>query len=66
MPERSLAALDADRHKKAVEYVPGYDWIPGMFGPPPGIPKAYKDKLGRYMHQSNSISFSNHAKISNF
>ena len=29
-------------------YVPGYDWVPGNFGPPPGIPKTRKDQLGRF------------------
>ena len=46
MPERNFDALDIDRRKKAVEYVPGYDWIPGKFGPPPGIAKARKDEFG--------------------
>ena len=46
MPERNFDALDIDRRKKAIEYVPGYDWVPGKFGPPPGIPKARKDEFG--------------------
>jgi hypothetical protein len=46
MPERNFDALDGDRRRKAAEYVPGYDWIPGKFGPPPGIPKDTKDKFG--------------------
>ena len=46
MPERNFEALDIDRRKKAVEYVPGYDWIPEKFGPPPGIAKARKDEFG--------------------
>ncbi|XP_067946835.1 putative inhibitor of apoptosis [Watersipora subatra] len=47
MPERNFDALDGDRRKQAVEYVPGYDWIPGRFGPPPGIPKDRKEQFDR-------------------
>ena len=46
MPERSYEALDIERRREAIEYVPGYDWVPGKFGPPPGIPKARKDEFG--------------------
>ncbi|XP_067946852.1 baculoviral IAP repeat-containing protein 7-B-like isoform X2 [Watersipora subatra] len=47
MPVRSFDALDADRRRQAAEYVPGYDWIPGRFGPPPGIPKDRKEQFDR-------------------
>ena len=46
MPVKNFDPLDFDRRRKAVEYVPGYDWIPGKFGPPPGIAKARKDEFG--------------------
>ncbi|XP_067946848.1 baculoviral IAP repeat-containing protein 7-B-like [Watersipora subatra] len=47
MPERNFDALDVDRRRQAAEYVPGYDWIPGRFGPPPGIPKDRKEQFDR-------------------
>ena len=46
MPDRNFDALDEERRRKAMEYVPGYDWIPGRFGPPPGIRKARKEEFG--------------------
>ena len=46
MPNRSFEALDTEQREKAANYVPGYDWLPGKFGPPPGIDKDFKDKLG--------------------
>ncbi|XP_067946846.1 baculoviral IAP repeat-containing protein 7-B-like [Watersipora subatra] len=47
MPERNFDALDVDRRRQAAEYVPGYDWIPGRFGPPPGILKERKEQFDR-------------------
>ena len=44
MPTRELKTLDSET---AAEYAVGYDWIPGKFGPPPGIDKLQKDKMGR-------------------
>ena len=49
MPERNFDALDLERRKKAVEYVPGYDWVPERFGPPPGIPRDQVEEYGRYL-----------------
>lgn len=46
-PERNYDALDNNDRQALVDYVPGYDWIPGRFGPPPGIPKMCKDEFDR-------------------
>lgn len=48
MPERNYDAIDGEGRAAIANYVPGYDWIPGRFGPPPGIPKARKEQLGMY------------------
>ena len=58
MPERSYEALDIERRREAIEYVPGYDWIPGKFGPPPGIAKPRKDKFGKKSELCNLLQSS--------
>lgn len=45
MPQRNFDAIDGEDRLAIADYVPGYDWIPGRFGPPPGIPKARKDEF---------------------
>ena len=40
--------MDTVAREKAAKYVPGYDWIPDKFGPPPGIAKARKDEFGKW------------------
>ena len=47
MPEANLMTLTEKQLKDAKKYKLGYDWIPGRFGPPPGIPRQQKDELGK-------------------
>jgi len=54
MPQQDF---DKEYRLAIADYAPGYDWIPGRFGPPPGIPKARKDKFGKqhtsyYFHKA--------------
>ena len=42
-----LNELDLER---IINYEPGYDWIPNRFGPPPGIAKSKKQKLGKNIY----------------
>ena len=44
MPVRDVEASA----KREVAYVPGYDWLPGKFGPSPGIAKAHKEEFGEH------------------
>ena len=48
----NLDAIDFEERQFIVppSYVPGYDWVPGKFGPPPGTPKTRKDQLGRFLN----------------
>ena len=46
MPERDYQSIDPVGREAIANYVPGYDWMPGRFGPPPGIPKGRKEQLG--------------------
>ena len=48
MPDINIDAIDVEERQFIASYVPGYDWVPGKFGPPPGIPKTRKDQLGRF------------------
>lgn len=47
MPEKSHEGLTFADRSRLSDYTPGYDWIPGKFGPPPGIPRAKKEQLGK-------------------
>ena len=49
MPERGFDSLRAEDWRMVKDYQPGYDWIPGRFGPPPGIPKSRKQQLGKWV-----------------
>ena len=48
MPDINIDAIDVEERQFIASYVPGYDWVPGKFGPPPGIPKTRKEQLGMY------------------
>ncbi|XP_067946840.1 baculoviral IAP repeat-containing protein 7-like isoform X2 [Watersipora subatra] len=45
MPVSNYDGLNDEQRRSAAAYVPGYDWIPGRFGPPPGIPKERKTEF---------------------
>ena len=49
--------MDTVAREKAAKYVPGYDWIPDKFGPPPGIAKARKDEFGKWKKIVNLLFF---------
>lgn len=58
MPDRDFEGLTVDQKKIAIDYELGYDWIPGRFGPPPGIPKFRKQELGKcYRNELHNIYF---------
>lgn len=46
MPDSSLDSPTSNPYRTDAKYEPGYDWVPGRFGPPPGILKSKKDQLG--------------------
>lgn len=47
MPISGYESMSFDQKRKAQDYEAGYDWIPDRFGPPPGIPRARKEQLGK-------------------
>jgi len=46
MPLNDYSAIDPRELASAKERRPGYGWVDGCFGPPPGIPQKEKDELG--------------------
>jgi len=57
MPERNYDSIDIIGREAIANYVPGYDWMPGRFGPPPGIPKARKEQLDQMTDKEYLYSF---------
>ena len=47
MAERGFQVFDEEHQRQAPRNDPGYQWYPDRFGPPPGIPRARKLKLGQ-------------------
>ena len=47
MAERAFLTFNEERQRQALTNEPGYEWYPDRFGPPPGIPRARKLKLGQ-------------------
>lgn len=46
MPVSGLESLSETTRSRLPTYTPGYDWVRGRFGPPPGIPRVRKEQLG--------------------
>lgn len=51
-PLRSVIDLTEDDFVKIANYEPGYEWIPQHFGPPPGVHKSIKMRLGYKCNRS--------------
>lgn len=47
MPDRCFNSLTPADIERLKDYEVGYDWVPGRFGPPPGILRARKHQLER-------------------
>ena len=45
-----ISRYHVEERQFIASYVPGYDWVPGKFGPPPGTPKTRKDQLRRFLN----------------
>lgn len=58
MTEVGVEVLNELDLEQIINYEPGYDWIPNRFGPPPGIGKSKKQKLGKkYLLQFYKTKF---------
>lgn len=47
MPDFSYESLNQTQLTYANQYIPGYDWVKGKFGPLPGVPRDKKKAMGR-------------------
>ena len=55
MPHADFTHVSEENQKRVKNGLVGYDWVPGCFGPPPGILKKDMAKIGMYSFNTLTI-----------